>query len=75
MSFIQDVSPNSVEGMAISQCPVCPGCENYNACWCSIFGVEIVDYALSDWGKSGYAVSAAISNSADISGVDTPWRR
>lgn len=73
MSFVKNIGPISIESMAGLRCIACPSCQTYNSCFCDIFGIPIIDYALSDWGKSGYKVSAAISNTANESGVMTPW--
>lgn len=73
MSFIGNIGQGSIDSLENQFCPPCPSCDTYNGCYCDFMGFEIVNYALADWGKSGYKISAAINQSADESGVTTPW--
>lgn len=65
----------NIMDIEILSCPSCPSCDVYNGCYCNFLNVQIVPYAIADWGKSGYKVSYIIDNSSDNSGLVTPYRR
>lgn len=58
----------------MAACPSCT-CSIYNTCYCDFWGIEIVNYAISDWAKSGYKISAIVDTRANQSGVITPWKK
>lgn len=68
MSFIKNIGPTSLSGMAAT-CPACPSCTIYASCSC---GSNPQPTSTDTQFKAG-AISASISGSANETGVVTPW--
>ncbi|MDU2557830.1 hypothetical protein [Anaerococcus prevotii] len=72
---MDDIRNLNIVDLQKSYCPGCPSCDKYNNCYCDFLGYPIVEYAISDWAKSGYKIKSLIDRSAGESGVITPYRR
>lgn len=72
---MDDIRNLNIVDLQKSYCPGCPSCEKYNNCYCSFVVIPLTQYAIADWGKSGYKIKSSIDRSASESGVTTPYRR